>query len=61
MRRTISRPMGWREFMKWLAGFLDDKGAPTGSARFIATGATVVNRTRWFAVPLVQAEVFPNV
>ena len=39
-------PDGWREFMKWLAGFLDDKGAPTGSARFTATGATVVNRTR---------------
>ena len=35
-------PDGWREFMKWLAGFLDDKGAPTGSARFTATGATVV-------------------
>ena len=35
-------PDGWREFMKWLAGFLDDKGAPTGSSRFTATGATVV-------------------
>src|SRR5439155_22880429 len=35
-------PDGWREFMKWLAGFLDDKRAPTGSSRFTATGATVV-------------------
>ena len=29
-------PDGWREFMKWLAGFLDDKGAPTGSSLFTA-------------------------
>jgi len=35
-------PDGWREFMKWLAGFLDDKGAPTGSSLFSATGAAVV-------------------
>jgi hypothetical protein len=35
-------PDGWREFMKWLAGFLDDKGAPTGSSLFTATGAAVV-------------------
>ena len=35
-------PDGWREFMNWLAGFLDDKGAPTGSSSFTATGAAVV-------------------
>jgi hypothetical protein len=31
-------PEGWHEFMKWLDGFVDDKGAPTGSSLFIATG-----------------------
>src|SRR5437867_11451415 len=35
-------PDGWREFMKWLAGFLEDKGSPTGSSLFTATGAPVV-------------------
>ncbi|HXH47927.1 MAG TPA: hypothetical protein VNM47_01010, partial [Terriglobia bacterium] len=31
-------PDGWREFMKWLTGYVDDKGAPTGSSLFTATG-----------------------
>ena len=35
-------PEGWREFMKWLDGFLDDKGAPTGSSLFTSTGDPVV-------------------
>src|SRR5437867_4458733 len=35
-------PDVWREFMKWLAGFLDDKGSPTGSSLFTATSAPVV-------------------
>jgi hypothetical protein len=28
--------------MKWLEGYLDDKGAPTGSSEFTATGAPIV-------------------
>ena len=35
-------PTGWREFMQWLQGYLDDKGAPTGSSRFTSTGDPVV-------------------
>lgn len=35
-------PDGWREFMKWLTGYVDDKGAPTGSSLFTATGDAVV-------------------
>jgi hypothetical protein len=27
-------PEGWTELMKWLDGFIDDKGAPTGSSVF---------------------------
>ena len=30
-------PEGWAEFMKWLDGFIDDKGAPTGSSVFTTT------------------------
>jgi hypothetical protein len=33
---------GWREFMQWLQGYLDDKGAPTGSSRFTSTGDPIV-------------------
>ena len=35
-------PDGWHEFMKWLEGYLDDKGAPTGSSRFTSTGDPVM-------------------
>ena len=38
-------PDGWREFMNWLNGYVDEKGAPTGSSLFVATGeATVRNQ-----------------
>jgi hypothetical protein len=33
---------GWREFMQWLDGYLDAKGAPTGSSLFTSTGDPVV-------------------
>jgi len=32
----------WREFMKWLDGYIDAQGAPTSSSRFTATGEPVV-------------------
>ena len=35
-------PDGWREFMQWLQGYLDSKGAPTGSSLFTSTGDPVV-------------------
>jgi hypothetical protein len=35
-------PEGWSEFMKWLDGFVDAQGAPTGSSRFTITGDVVV-------------------
>jgi hypothetical protein len=35
-------PDGWREFMKWLNGWLDDKGAPLGSSHFSPTSEPVV-------------------
>jgi hypothetical protein len=35
-------PDGWREFMKWLNGWLDDKGAPLGSSHFSPTSDAVV-------------------
>ena len=40
MRKRPKRltPEGWREFMTWLAGYVDDKGCPTGSSVFTATG-----------------------
>lgn len=28
---------GWQGFMKWLSGFVDENGAPTGSSVFTAT------------------------
>jgi hypothetical protein len=31
-------PEGWREFMKRLDGWLDDKGAPTFSSSFVPSG-----------------------
>ena len=37
-------PEGWREFMKWLNGYLDEKGAPLGSSHFTPTGDPVVKR-----------------
>jgi hypothetical protein len=38
-------PDGWREFMNWLNGYVNEKGAPTGSSLFVATGeATVRNQ-----------------
>ena len=33
---------GWREFMKRMDGWLDDKGAPQGSSHFTSMGETVV-------------------
>ena len=35
-------PDGWREFMQWLQGYLDSKGAPTGSSLFTSTGDPIV-------------------
>ena len=35
-------PEAWSEFMKWLQEYVDDKGAPTGSSLFTATGEVVV-------------------
>lgn len=29
---------GWQEFMKWLSGYVDEEGAPTGSSHFTAAG-----------------------
>src|SRR5262245_2481660 len=37
-------PDGWREFMQWLQGYLDDNGAPTGSSLFTSTGNPIVKR-----------------
>jgi hypothetical protein len=33
---------GWREFMKRMEGWLDSKGAPTGSSSFISSGDLVI-------------------
>jgi hypothetical protein len=33
---------GWAEFVKWLDGFIDDQGAPTGSSLFTITGETMM-------------------
>ena len=33
---------GWAEFMKWLDGFIDNEGAPTGSSLFTVAGETIV-------------------
>lgn len=35
---------GWREFMQWLQGYIDDKGAPTGSSLFTPTGDPAVKQ-----------------
>jgi hypothetical protein len=35
-------PEGWREFIQWLQGYFDSKGAPTGSSLFTSTGHPVV-------------------
>lgn len=45
-------PDGWRTFMKWLDGYVDDKGAPTGSSLFTATGKAVVKSQENGAVRL---------
>jgi hypothetical protein len=38
-------PEGWREFMKRLDGWLDDKGAPTFSSSFVPSGdATILGQ-----------------
>jgi hypothetical protein len=45
--RTDFTPQGWDDFMKTLQGFLDDKGAPTYSSKFVPAGdAVVVNKDR---------------
>lgn len=39
-------PEGWREFMKRLDGWLDDKGAPTFSSSFVPAGdPTIVSQS----------------
>jgi hypothetical protein len=39
-------PEGWREFMKRLDGWLDDRGAPTFSSSFVASGdPTIVSQS----------------
>ena len=35
-------PDGWREFMKWMEGWLDSKGAPLGSSSFVQSGDVVM-------------------
>jgi hypothetical protein len=37
-------PEAWSEFMKRLQGYVDDKGAPSGSSVFVASGEAVVKR-----------------
>ena len=34
-------PQGWADFMKTMQGFLDAKGAPTFSCKFVPEGASV--------------------
>ena len=44
--RNDFTPEGWREFMKRLDGWLDDKGAPTFSSSFVPSGApTIVSQS----------------
>jgi len=44
--RSDFTPEGWREFMKHLDGWLDDKGAPTFSSSFVASGdPTIVSQS----------------
>src|SRR5262245_11855945 len=33
---------GWREFMKWMEGWRDSKGAPLGSSIFMPSGDAVI-------------------
>ena len=40
--RNNFTPQGWDDFMKTLHGFLDDKGAPTYSSKFVPAGDAVV-------------------
>jgi len=35
-------PGGWQEFMKWLDGWIDNKGAPLGSSKFSPTSEAMV-------------------
>jgi len=35
-------PDGWREFMKWMEEWIDDKGAPLSSSRFMPSGDPVI-------------------
>lgn len=35
-------PEAWREFLKWLDGYLDNNGAPMGSSVFTAAGKPVL-------------------
>ena len=37
-------PGGWKEFVKSMAGFLDDKGAPTLSSEFVLSGTPKILR-----------------
>jgi len=44
--RSDFTPEGWREFIKRLDGWLDDKGAPTFSSSFVASGdPTIVSQS----------------
>ena len=36
--RADFTPDGWKDFMKHMEGFLDDKGAPTFSSKFVPSG-----------------------
>jgi hypothetical protein len=40
--RTDFTPRGWDEFMKTMQGFLDNKGAPTFSSKFVPAGDPVI-------------------
>ena len=40
--RTDFTPRGWGEFMKTMQGFLDNKGEPTFSSKFVPAGDAVV-------------------
>jgi hypothetical protein len=40
--RDSFTPEGWREFLKHMNGFLDEKGAPTFSSSFVPSGDAVV-------------------
>lgn len=43
--RADFTPKGWKEYMKHMEGFLDEKGAPTFSSSFVpSSSATVVDK-----------------